>query len=92
MIFKELSVAKSCLRPKSLSLALYTALPSQYSFLQDFHRCTKVRGALLCKFFLLLTLKKFLSNEFLAGKIVINKSYKITLEFQEIIAKESAAQ
>ena len=44
---------------------------------------------LLCKHFLLLTLSKFLSNEFLAGNSLIKKSHKNSSEIQEMITKQS---
>ena len=54
-------------------LTLKVALPSQYSFLQDHNRCTRARCAFLCEYFLLLTLSKFLPNEFLAGNSLKRK-------------------
>ena len=48
-------------------LTLNATLPSQYSFLQDNNRCTRSRCALLIMF-LLLTLSKLLSSEFMTDK------------------------
>ena len=89
---KLLSLRCFCLLLLANCLTLNAAPPSQYSFLQNHNRCTRSKCALLCKHFLLLTLSKFLSKEFLAGNSLIKKSDKNSSEIQEIIAKQSITQ
>ena len=73
-------------------LALNAASPSQYFFLQNNNRCTRAKCTLLCKYFLLLTLSKFLSKEFLAGNSLIKKSHKNSSEIQEMITEQSVTE
>ena len=80
---KEMIILKlSYLSYQPIVLTLNAALPSQYYFLQDHNRCINARCALLCKCFLLLTLSKFLSNEFLSSNSLMKKSCKNNYDFQ----------
>ena len=69
--------------------------PSQansYSFLQDDNRRTTARYALFSKFFLLLTLNKLFSNEFLIANSLMKNYFKNNCEFHKIVTKQCTTQ